>query len=102
MTQAFLVFSSDFIDNSIKHVFENKKLPITPLSGVDSNLFEEAKEIGLEKHIQKMKRLILMKSSEIPKFSSKTIDLALKSKKTVTVTIGPNNVHDILDSLENY
>jgi hypothetical protein len=95
-----LMFSSDFIDYSMKHVFENEKLPITPLSGVDSKLFEDAKEIGLEKQISKLERLFLMNYNEIPNLSSKVIDFALKSKRTVIVKIGPNNVYDILDSLE--
>jgi hypothetical protein len=33
-------------------------------------------------------------------FSSKIAEDAIKSKKTVTVEIGPNNIHDILDSLD--
>jgi hypothetical protein len=71
-----------------------------PLSGVDNKLFEEAKEIGLEKQIPKLEKLFTINSSEIPNFSNKDIDFALKSKKSIIVNIGPNNVHDILDSLE--
>ncbi len=47
-----LVFSSKFIDSSLKRVFEKKKIPIIPLAGVDSNLFDEAKEIGLERNFK--------------------------------------------------
>ena len=32
----------------------------------------------------------------------KNVDFALKTKKKITVKVGPNNVHDILDSLENH
>ncbi len=95
-----LIFSTKFIDYSIKRVFQKDMIPITPLSGVDSKLFEEAKEIGLEKQIPKLEKLFMIDSNELPKFSNKDVDLAIKTKKSVTVKIGPNNVHDILDSLE--
>ena len=95
-----LAFSQDFIEYSMNKVFQNNKLPIMPLSGVDVKLFEEAKEIGLEKQIPKMNKMILMNSKEIPKITGKDVKSALNTKKTVDVVIGPNNVHDILDSLE--
>jgi len=95
-----LIFSTNFIDYSMRRVFQKDIIPIMPLSGVDTKLFEEAKEIGLEKQIPKLEKLFMINSNEIPNFSNKDIDFALKSKKSVTVKIGPNNVHDILDSLE--
>ncbi|EGG41582.1 thiamine biosynthesis ATP pyrophosphatase-like protein [Candidatus Nitrosarchaeum limnium SFB1] len=95
-----LMFSAEFIDYSMKKVFQKDLLLIIPLSGVDTKLFEEAKEIGLEKQIPKLEKLFMINSNEIPNFSSKDVDFALKTKKRVTVKVGPNNVHDILDSLE--
>jgi hypothetical protein len=95
-----LAFSQDFIEYSMNKVFKNNKLPIMPLNGIDAKLFEEAKEIGLERQIPKMNKVILMSSKEIPKITGKDVKDALNTKKTVDVVIGPNNVHDILDSLE--
>jgi len=95
-----LVFSQNFIENSMKNVFQNNKLPILPLNGIDTKMFAVAKEIGLEKQIPKMKKVILMSSSEIPKILDKDVQSVVSTKKTVNVQIGPNNVHDILDSLE--
>jgi hypothetical protein len=95
-----LILSQGFIEYSINKIVHNKKIPILPLNGVDSQLFEVAKEIGLEKQIPKMKKTILMKSSEIPKITGKDVKQSISSKKIVKVIIGPNNVHDILDSLE--
>ena len=95
-----LVFSQEFIEYSIRKVFRNNKLPVMPLNGVDFKLFEEAKEIRLEKHIPKMNKIILMTLNEISKISAKDVKFALNTKKTVDVKVGPNNVHDILDSLE--
>ncbi len=95
-----LVFSQDFIEYSVNKIFQNKKMPILPLNGVDSKMFEEAKEIGLEKQIPKMNKTIQMTSKEIPKISANDVKSALNTKKSVDVVVGPNNVHDILDSLE--
>jgi len=97
-----LIFSTDFIDNSLKQVFEKKKIPILPLTGIDVNLFEEAKEIGLERNMKKLEKIIVINSSEIPDFSKKDVKTALKTKIKITIQVGPNNVHDILDSLENH
>ena len=97
-----LVFSSEFIDNSVKQVFGKKKIPILPLTGVDSNLFDEAKEIGLERNMKKLEKMVTISSDEIPLFAKKEVENALKTKKMITIQIGPNNVHDILDSLENH
>lgn len=97
-----LIHSSDFIDNSLKLVFEKKKIPILPLAGVDSNLFDEAKEIGLERNIKKLEKMVTVSTNEVPSFSKKEVEFALKSKKIINIQIGPNNVHDILDSLENH
>jgi hypothetical protein len=95
-----LVFSTNFIENSLKRVFEKKKIPIVPLAGVDTNLFDEAKEIGLERNIKKLEKMVTINSNEIPAFSKKEVESALKTKKKISVQVGPNNVHDILDSLE--
>ena len=97
-----MIFSSEFIDSSLRHVFEKNKIPLIPLAGVDSNLFNEAKEIGLERNVKKLERMISMSSNDIPVFSKKEIELAMKTKKKISVLLGPNNVHDILDSLENH
>jgi hypothetical protein len=97
-----LIFSSNFIDNSLKLVFAKKKMPILPLTGVDTLLFDEAKEIGLARNMKKLEKAVTMGSNEIPTFSKRDVDFALKTKKKITVQIGPNNVHDILDSLENH
>ena len=98
-----LVFSSDFIDNATRTIFEEGKIPILPLTGIDANLFSDAREIGLEKSIKKLEKALVITTDKIPPFSEKEkVDLALKTRKKVMVKVGPNNVHDILDSLENH
>ena len=97
-----LIHSSDFIDDSLKAVFERKKIPVLPLAGVDSSLFDDAREIGLERGIKGLKRSVAMHTGKIPPFSAKVVKSALETKKVITVQVGPNNVHDILDSLEDH
>ena len=97
-----LIFSSEFIDSSLRHVFEKNKIPLVPLTGVDSNLFNEAKEIGLGRNMKKLEKMVSMSSKDIPVFSKKEVELSMKTKKKVSVLLGPNNVHDILDSLNNH
>jgi hypothetical protein len=94
------IFSIEFIDNSLKRVFQKKKIPLVPLAGVDTNLFEEAKEIGLGENNKKLEKLVTMSSNEITVFSKTAVETALKTKKLISVWVGPNNVHDILDSLD--
>ena len=93
------IFSSDFIDSSIKQVFENEKIPLLPLAGVDGEIFTDAKEIGMEKNLKKLEKIIGINSNEIPKVSKKILVDSINNKKVISVKIGPNNVHDILDSL---
>ena len=95
-----LIFSANFIDNSLNHVFSKKKIPIIPLTGVDNQLFEEAKEIGLERNIKKLEKIVSITSNEIPIYSKIEVTSALKTKQIISLKLGPNNVHDILDSLE--
>ena len=95
-----LVFSQNISEFAMKNIFQNDKLPLIALSGVDRELFDDAKEIGLESQIPKMSKVIKMDFKEMPKISEKDVKTALKTKKTVNVTVGPNNLHDILDSLE--
>jgi hypothetical protein len=97
-----LIFSLEFIDRLVDRVVENGLYPIIPMSGIDSNLFEDAREIGLERHIPKIKKLILINTKQIVNVSSEIIDDAIKSRKVVSVKVGPNNVHDILDSFEDH
>ena len=95
-----VIFSREIIDMSIKRIFENGLLPILPMTGIDSNLFEDAKEIGLDKNISKMKKITSINLKQTLPISTKMVNDVIKCKKTICVEIGPNNVHDILDSLD--
>jgi len=63
-------------------------------------LFNEAKEIGLGKRIGKLEKIVISSSDNITTFSKKEVEMSIKTKKVISIKVGPNNVHDILDSLE--
>jgi len=97
-----LIFPLSFVEKSVKQVYDNGLAPKTPISGLDEDIFTSAKEIGLRKYLPKIEKLGKMRFSnhQYTKEIQKIANNSLKTKKVVSVTIGPNNVHDILDSLE--
>lgn len=98
------IFPQSFIDIITNRVYQNHILPHMSLSGFDENILNQAKELGLEKYLTKIERLGKMKFDSILKGKTNAQNLAqkaLKTKRVVLVTTGPNNVHDILDSLKS-
>jgi len=91
-----LVFPSVHIETLQKRVFSTNLIPHVPLSGIDSEIIKNAKEIGMEKYISKIEKFAKMNftKSKIRQNKGKI------SKKTIKIRLGPNNVHTILDSLE--
>ena len=99
-----LIYPVDYVENLIKQVYNNNLIPYFPLSGLDGNVFETAKEIGLEKYLSRIEKLGCSNFSNF-KQSTKEIEKIVKEtitrKKTVLVNVGPNNVHDILDEVRS-
>ena len=97
-----LNFPSSLIMKLQTRLFELGLMPYIPLSGIGSEIFGNVKEIGLEKHISKIEKILQTKITDKhkKKVSVKIINDILKNKKDVTVKLGPNIVHEILDSLE--
>lgn len=97
-----LIFPLGFVEKSVKEVFDSGLTPKTPISGLDEDIFVSAKEIGLRKYLRKIEKLGKMRFSnhQSTKEIQKIADISLKTKKVVSITVGQNNVHDVLDSLE--
>ena len=99
-----LIFPLWFIEYNTVHLIQRGIFPYMPLSGMDNSIFESANEIGLGKHITKIENLCRLKfnsknitKDKVYKISHK----ALRTQKAVTITSGPKNVHDIIDSLKS-
>jgi len=99
-----LIYPVDFVESLIKQVHNNNLIPYFPLSGLDDNIFESAKEIGLEKYLGRIKKLGSLKFYSFklyPKKIEKIVEESLMSKKIVLINVGPNNVHEILDEVRS-
>ncbi len=83
-------------------IFEFGLTPYISLSGVGLEIFENAREIGMEKYITKIEKIVRRKVVEknSKKPSAEDMENIIKSKKTVKVKLGPNIIHEILDALE--
>ena len=97
-----LIFPSGFIKKLKLKIFEFGLIPFIPLSGISLEIFENAKEIGLEKYVEKIEKILRTKieGKRMRRLSGKAIDNIVKNKKTASVKLGPNMVHEVLDSLE--
>ena len=97
-----LIYPVDFVERLTKQVYSKNLIPYFPLSGLDDNVFETAKEIGLGKYLSRIEKLGGSNFSNF-KQSTKKIEKIVKetimSKKNILVNVGPNNVHDILDEV---
>jgi hypothetical protein len=96
-----LAFPFWFIEQNASIVLKNHLTPWICLAGVDSTIFNTAKEIGLGKHLSKIEWYGHGKFTKNESSVSDIVKNALKTKQNITVKIGPNNIHDILDSLEH-
>jgi len=91
-----------FVEDSMKAVFQKNLTPWLPLAGMDSSILENSRQIGLEKYLTNLENLSKSKFTKrnIPKKKiQKNVSDALKSLESISLTVGPKNVHDIIDSL---
>ena len=91
-----LIFPSSHVETLQKRVFTTNLIPQIPLSGIDSEIIKNAKEIGMDKYISKVEKFAKTNFTKVKSKSNK----GKISKKIIKIKLGPNNVHTILDSLE--
>jgi hypothetical protein len=102
LSTSTLIYPIDFSESLTEQAFNKNLIPYFPLSGLDDNVFESAKEIGLEKHLSNIKKLGNIKfhnSKQPTKIIEKMVSESITNKKTIAVNIGPNNIHEILDEI---
>ena len=91
-----LIFPSKYVENLQKQVFNANLIPHIALSGIDSEIIRNAKEIGMDKYISKIEKFAKTNFTKTKVKQNK----GNISKKIIKIRLGPNNVHTILDSLE--
>lgn len=96
-----LVFPIWLIEQNINIVIKNKFFPWIALAGLDESLLNTAKEIGLGKYLTRIEKFGRMRFTQNTVDTHSIIQKAKKMHKTIKLRIGPNNVHDILDSLNH-
>ena len=97
-----LIHPIDFSESLSKQISDKNLIPYFPLSGLDDNVFKSAREIGLEKYLNSIKKLGSTKfhnSKQPAKKIEKIVDDTIMTKKIVSVNVGLNNVHEILDEI---
>ena len=96
-----LAFPVWFIEQNSDIITKNKTTPWLALSGIDNSIIETAKEIGLAKYMYRIEKFGQYKFSQEKQDMSSMVQRALSTHQTITVKIGPNNIHDILDSINH-
>lgn len=98
-----LIFPLDFFENSMQRILESDLVGQAPLSGLNDDIFETAREMRLGGFLQKIEKLGKVKFSnhrldtkDIQKIAKNAFD----AKKIVSISQSPNNIHNILDSLK--
>ena len=97
-----LIYPIDFLENMIRRVYKKKLVPYVPLSGLDNSILTSAREIGLEKYLPKIKKYGKSKfndSKKSMKEIKKIAERTSKSRKIISIKVGQNNIHDILDKI---
>ena len=97
-----LIYPVDFVESLIKQVYRYFLIPYFPLSGLDDNIFETAKEIGLEKYlpeIKKYSRSMFYNSNQSQIEIKKIVDKTVSTRKILSIKVGHNNIHEILDKI---
>ena len=98
------------IESTFKKLLSSNKIPWMPLSLPIQGIYDIAKELGIDEDKLRLlsdqssmiEKLVTITKEDFAKYR-KTVDLktesALKNMKTISFEIGPNYLHDILDSV---
>lgn len=98
------------IQSTFKKILASKKIPWMPLLLPSQGMYDIAEELGIEKNklpllsdkSSMMDRLMTFTRKDYAKYRrtiDKMTESAKKNMKTISFEIGPNYLHDILDSV---
>jgi hypothetical protein len=94
-----------FVEATMKKIVFAGKMPWMPLMLLTDSIYHHAKDIGLEEDKTAIDALIkdmTFKREEYEKYEKKIDALSkatIKNMKTISLKIGPNYLHDIIDSI---
>ena len=96
------------IQSTFKKILASKKIPLMPLLLPSHGMYDIAEKLGIEKNMLPsdkgfmMNRLMTFTRQDYAKYRrtiDKMTESAKKNMKTISFEIGPNYLHDILDSV---
>ncbi|MDE1862600.1 MAG: hypothetical protein KGI33_06785 [Thaumarchaeota archaeon] len=97
-----LVIPPSLVDAASREAFKAGLLPWLPLSGMDSAIIENARQMGLDKFLAGLGSIagprIPRKAPDRARIRSH-VSAALKTLRPLTLSLGPKNVYDIIDQL---
>ena len=95
------IFPIEFTDSISKFVYKSGLISHFPIQGLEDDIRSMAREFVLEKYFAKINVYKDSKFARIEQtqFKNNASD-ALKNKQVISIKIGPNNLHDILDSIK--
>ena len=93
-----IIFPTKFIDDVLLNFMNNKIMTYTPLGALEEEIYRNAREIGLGKFVSKIENLSKINFSD-EKDNDNTTEHVHEKSKLLSIKIGPNNVHEILDQL---
>jgi hypothetical protein len=94
-----------FVEATMKKIVFAGKMPWLPLMLLTDSIYHNTKEIGLEDKTTSIDALVkemTFKIEEYEKYENKIEALskaAIKNMKIISLKIGPNYLHDIIDSI---
>ena len=97
-----LICPINFLEDMLLQLYKKKLIPYVPLSGLDGNVLATAKEIGLEKYlpeIKKYSRSMFYNSNQSQIEIKKIVDKTVSTRKILSIKVGHNNIHEILDKI---
>jgi adenylyl- and sulfurtransferase ThiI len=97
-----IIHPISFFEKIIRQIHSKGLISYTPLTTLGEDIIDDAKEIGLEKYLNKIEKIGKTKffSSVSPKRKIENlVGRSMKTKKTIRVKLDVNNIHDILDSV---
>lgn len=97
------IFTPEVTDAFVVRVSEDERIPLVPLAGTGIGIYEIVRELGLTeggiKRLEKTAGSSYGINSLIGKDNRSRSPVRMATPVNITVRVGPNNIHDILDSL---